>query len=326
MFSKDRDYKPKNGGENVDFFDLANATKNDEPESLPRPNATFDSSTESEATNADAGAEDLNVEPNAIATEPLEDSSSENSNDPTTRTQTAEPSNATPELSTSQAVDDKPIFNAVDAIREQIERLRVEFQNKIKYDAKKDAHIDALYSENREYRDDLIWAVKKSLLEDLVALVDSLDGGLEVYREIERKGETTPEKFKKLLKYVDGAVEDLLYALEKHDVVSYREPENAPFNPNRQRAVEVRSTDDPTKDRATLSKRRGYEIEGKRIVRKEGVVCFRYEAKTETKAPNAEKINVATVETTKLAIQADATEPTRTEATSPTQTPYETET
>ena len=123
---------------------------------------------------------------------------------------------------------------------------------------------------------------------------------LDVVREIDEiekraaffeKEERTPELCEKLLKFVRDTAENLCFALEQHDVYAYRAPAGSRFEPSRQRALEVKPTNDETLDKTIEPLRQGFDYgaNGKtRNVRKEIVYVYKYEPPTEPEAPESQ--------------------------------------
>jgi len=171
---------------------------------------------------------------------------------------------------------------------EQGERLERRFDAKLKYDEQKNRMIDSLYAENREYKNDLVWNLKKELVAGLIEEVD--DAEKRWSRELADSPLPTDreelEKLaQKLRRYVcEELPENLRTLLDRLDVFSFRSAEGTPFDPKRQRALKRTQTDSPEHDRTIRSLRSGYYAlrQGvETIVRPELVEVFRYEKKEE---------------------------------------------
>lgn len=176
--------------------------------------------------------------------------------------------------------------------------LRQDFDVKFKYDKKKDEQVDRLYEECKAYRDDVFWTLKKDLILDVVCEIDDVEKRAAYFEKCER----TPELCEKLLKFVRETAENLCFALEKHDVVAYSAAAGSRFDPSRQRALEIKPTNDETLDKTVAPVRKGfdYEANGKtRNVRKEIVYVYKYEPPTEPDAleSRAEETPTPSVET-----------------------------
>ena len=187
--------------------------------------------------------------------------------------------------------------------------LRQDFDVKFKYDKKKDEQVDRLYEECKAYRDDVFWALKKDLILDVVREIVDVEKRASFFATREQ----TPELCEKMLKFVREIAENLRFALEKHDVFSYSSPGGSRFDPARQRALEVKTTNDETLDKTIEPLRQGFDYEGNgktRNVRKEIVYVYKYEpstvaeelsaASSEAESPEVENVSIdeaANVET-----------------------------
>jgi len=210
---------------------------------------------------------------------------------------------ATPEIMSNESTNDDSLessastepLDEVDETRvllerlvEQSARLERQFDVKLKYDEQKNRMIDALYAENREYKNDLVWKLKKELVAGLIEEID--DAEKRWSRElVESPFPTEPEALEKLVRKLSRYVceelpENLRALLDRLDVFSFRSAEGTPFDPKRQRALKRTTTESPEQDRTIRSLRAGYytEREGvETIVRPELVEVFRYVEKEE---------------------------------------------
>ncbi len=163
------------------------------------------------------------------------------------------------------------------------ERLERQFDVKLKYDEQKNRMIDALYAENREYKNDLVWNLKKELVAGLIEEIDDVEKRWS--RElVESPLPTEPEELEKLAlkltRYVcEELPENLRTLLDRLDVFNFRSEEGSLFDPKRQRALKKTPTDSPAQDRTIRSLRAGYYTERQgveTIVRPELVEVFRF--------------------------------------------------
>ena len=209
---------------------------------------------------------------------------------------------ATPSCSESLQEALEPLRAALSQVDERLEklarieecyqimtRLQGEFETKFKYDKTKDEQIDKLYRENRKFRQDLLWSIKKDLILDVIGEIDDIEKRLPKFQDKEKLESQTREEilqsYDALLKFVVSIVENFKSTLERNDIFAYRAKFGEQYNPSRQSALVVDETNDPQLNGAVDPKRTGYSFEAdgvERIVRKEMVRVFKYKAATET--------------------------------------------
>jgi len=194
---------------------------------------------------------------------------------------------------TSASTSETPVeIDATRALLERLversERLERQFDVKLKYDEQKDRMIDALYAENREYKNDLVWNLKKELVAGLVEEIDDAEKRWSrelVEAPLPTEREDLEKLTRKLTRYVcEELTENLRTLLDRLDVFSFRSTDGTTFDPKRQRALKRTTTDSPDQDRTIRSLRVGYYTERRgveTIVRPELVEVFRYVEKEE---------------------------------------------
>ena len=144
-----------------------------------------------------------------------------------------------------------------------LEQLQKDFDRKLKYDSKKDEMVDRLHAENAEYKKDLVWSVKKVLIESFIAEIDDVEKRwrpAKLDEPIPSDPEELAKLYKKLLKYVCRELPDnLRFALESNDVFAYSSEDGVEFDPKTQRAIRTTTTDRPELDKTIKSLRSGYK-------------------------------------------------------------------
>lgn len=172
--------------------------------------------------------------------------------------------------------------HTIDDVYALLERLGVEFERKLKYDAKKDQMVDALHAENSEYKKDVRWSVKKDLVESFIHEIDDVEKRWKPSKldEIPSDPEELAREHKRLLKYLCVELpENLRFALESHDIYAYTSEPGLEFDPKTQRALRTSSTDKPELDKTTRPMRPGYKtiVRGQEtVIRPELVEVFKY--------------------------------------------------
>ncbi|MEI8372621.1 MAG: nucleotide exchange factor GrpE [Planctomycetota bacterium] len=157
-----------------------------------------------------------------------------------------------------------------------VEKLQTSFNDKIRYDAGREAIIDRLHAEIQEYRADLVLKLLKPMALDLINLYDDV-GKMVTTNKSKVEGSVVAQKLLALLEDFQGDIESFL---DRNGFTSFTSPEDE-FDPKRQRTLQRVSTDDPTRDRKIAERiRKGFVYE-ERVIRPELVIVAVYEAKTE---------------------------------------------
>lgn len=199
---------------------------------------------------------------------------------PTIEIETALPAETTSERAkTSETAESgKPAESTQAAINaellEKMNKLLVEFQGKLKYDAKKQEQIDRLYDENCVLKRGVIESFKKQLILGLIEKIDMAEKNLAGFRTIPY----TEENYRTLI----SAAEELPKMFQEtlidlFGVHFWRSDEGSAFEPSRQHILRTTSTSEKSKNK-TLARsiRRGYQTEGGAILRPELVDVFLY--------------------------------------------------
>ena len=180
-------------------------------------------------------------------------------------------------------VDDSRPEHTLEDVVVLLEQLRKDFGRNQTRDAKQQERIDKLYEENAEYKKNLVWSMKKELIESFIAEIDDVEKRWrpsKLDEPIPTDPKELAEQYKKLLKYVCRELpENLRFALESHDVFAYSSEDGVEFNPKKQRAIKTTSTDRPELNKTIKSLRPGYDaiVRGQETnVRPELVEVFKY--------------------------------------------------
>ena len=180
-------------------------------------------------------------------------------------------------------VDDSRPEHTLEDVVALLEQLRKDFGRNQTRDAKQQERIDKLHEENAEYKKDLVWSMKKELIESFIAEIDDVEKRWrpsKLDEPIPTDPEELAKQYKKLLKYVCRELpENLRFALESRDVFAYSSEDGVEFDPKTQRAIKTTSTDRPELNKTVKSLRSGYKsvVRGQEtIIRPELVEVFKY--------------------------------------------------
>ncbi len=157
-------------------------------------------------------------------------------------------------------------------INEGIERVLIQFEGKLKYDAFKERQLDALHRELQEYKTDLLSQALRPMFTSLIRLHDDNAKMIEGLHA-KNPEELTPERFFKVMEDFGDDIERLL---QDHgvDVFQDQGPEQE-FNGQRQQAAGfIDTTDVNMAGRVAQRLRPGFEY-GKTLLRKERVKVYR---------------------------------------------------
>ncbi len=180
-------------------------------------------------------------------------------------------------------VDDSRPEHTLEDVVALLEQLRKDFGRNQTRDAKQQERIDKLHEENAEYKNDLVWSMKKELIESFIAEIDDVEKRWrpsKLDEPIPTDPEELAKQYKKLLKYVCRELpENLRFALESRDVFAYSSEDGVEFDPKTQRAIKTTPIDRPELNKTVKSLRSGYKsvVRGQEtIIRPELVEVFKY--------------------------------------------------
>jgi molecular chaperone GrpE (heat shock protein) len=152
-----------------------------------------------------------------------------------------------------------------------MEALQHEFREKIKRDTCKEKIIDNLHQELQQYRDNFIKSNLKSIIMDIIKIVDDIRKLVDYHRSEEPSQHDIP----KLISHLEGISADLEDICLWHGVESFNS-EKGQFNPVRQKILKQIETSQAEKDKCVAEQLRpGYLWEG-RVLRPEMVSVYVY--------------------------------------------------
>jgi molecular chaperone GrpE (heat shock protein) len=188
---------------------------------------------------------------------------------PAQKDESALPPVQDPDLNFEEVFPAEDPAAALKALSDKMDFLASEFSGKLKYDAHKDKIIDALHKELQDYKGDIVKKNMKSMVMDLIKIIDDVRK-ITVYYQAK---EAEPTDVPKLINALEGVSQDLEEVLSIQGVeASVRE--EALFSPPVQRALRLIPTTDPSRDKTVAySIAPGFEWGG-RVLRKEMVAVY----------------------------------------------------
>jgi molecular chaperone GrpE len=186
----------------------------------------------------------------------------------------AEPSGSSsqpsPEAATAPAAENDPILVALEQLKKKSDDLRAHFDEKLRYDAGREAVIDRLHEELQEYKADLVLKINKPLALEMIQIYDALSEL--IASRSTAGGEAAVEA--KLMRALGNLQTDIEDALYRHGYEPFTTDQPL-FDPRRQRVRKAVPADDPTRDKTIAERvRRGFRYEGKNVVRPEIVNVY----------------------------------------------------
>ena len=191
-----------------------------------------------------------------------------------------------PEDADGEDVADAVLLGRLDEIEALLERriggVLKEFKDKIRYDAAKERHFDKLHQELEWYRSDVFQRASRPLVLGMIALHGDVGMLVSAWR---KKGEDLPLDV--WLARFEDLCTDIELLLDDHGVTAYRGDVGKPFDGKLQTIVENFATASERKHGTVKESRRsGFEQEG-RILVKERVAVFEFQAPTMSGEPTA---------------------------------------
>ncbi len=155
----------------------------------------------------------------------------------------------------------------------EMQRLREDFDTKVKYDVSKERMIDSLHRELQSYREGMHFKILRPLFMDLISIHDDLGGLLE--HILKENGVS-----RQMLRSLESFQESIEETLQRNGVEVFS-TEGEVFVAGKQRALKVVDTDDPALDKQVARRlRKGFEYDGK-VLRPEIVEVYRTISRTE---------------------------------------------
>jgi len=183
----------------------------------------------------------------------------------------APPSSAPPAEAAAAAAENGAVAARLAELQQQLDRLQQTFDDKLRYDAGREAVIDRLHAELQEYKADLTFKILRPLCLDMINLHDEVGKLIAAHQAAAQS-----EEGAKLLRLFASFQAGLEAILARHGFDSYTTSE-LQFDGKRQRAVATVPTDDPQRDRTVAARSRpGFTYEN-RVLRPEFVTVYVYQ-------------------------------------------------
>lgn len=155
-------------------------------------------------------------------------------------------------------------------IKEELEKIRRNFETKLMYDQYKDSLLDKLHGELQEYKSDLLAKIICPILMDIIGVCDQLGKEITYF-----KGQS-PTESEKVIKSLENLLVYLQEILYRQSTEPYSAEVGSIFVPGRQKAIRTLPTEDEMKNKTVAECLvPGYEFRGKQI-RPEWVNVFLY--------------------------------------------------
>ncbi len=180
-------------------------------------------------------------------------------------------SRETPQSAPVVSVSSESLEMGLEKIEKEVARIRGEFEDKLKYDAHKNAIIDKLHEDLQEYKEDFLKKYVQSIIMDIIQIIDNIRKLVDHYQQ-QDPSDLDPRKILDILKGIPSDLEDLFL---RQGVKPFTCEGNG-FDPSRQRVLKTLTTGDKAKDKTVAeSLRPGYEYEGQ-VIRPEMVAAYVY--------------------------------------------------
>lgn len=168
------------------------------------------------------------------------------------------------------------VTNSIEPLMREMQKLREDFETKVKYDESKERTIDTLHKELQTYRDGLHYKILRPVFMDLISMHDDLDRILKDIAVKENDSSNT------MLRNLQSFQESIEETLRRYEVETFS-VEGDTLVSGRQRIMKVVEVGDPTQDRHIARRvRKGFEYEG-RLLRPEIVDIYRFNASLQVK-------------------------------------------
>jgi molecular chaperone GrpE len=173
------------------------------------------------------------------------------------------------EATAKELLASQEIACGVSELLAEMQRLRQDFETKVKYDESKERLIDALHKELQSYREGLHFKILRPILIDLIAMYDDLSKVVDALST--KSSESTSLEIQNLQSFQD-TIEEIL----RRNGVSLFEVEEDLFQGSRQRILRTVETGDTALDKRIARRvRKGFAYEN-RVLRPEIVEVYKY--------------------------------------------------
>lgn len=160
------------------------------------------------------------------------------------------------------------VLKAQREISEKLSELAGLFDKRIMYVAHEEKIVDAMHKELQTYKDGLKFQLVKPVLQDIIAVADSINRITAAYLSKPAEEQNIPAG------KVAGFIDDLHEVLERNDIGNYRSETGDLFKPVRQKAIkEVPTEDETLHGKIAASVSYGYESGG-RVISAEKVYVY----------------------------------------------------
>ena len=164
---------------------------------------------------------------------------------------------------------DSAIIDSMQLLITEMQRLKEDFETKVKYDESKDRLIDSLHRELQVYREGLHFKILRPVFIDLIAMHDDLGKLIESMMT-----EEASKMLDRTIKNLQSFQESIEEILRRNGVEAFSVEDNT-FISSKQRALQAIGTSDAVLNKQIARRvRKGFEYEGK-VLRPELVVTYR---------------------------------------------------
>jgi molecular chaperone GrpE len=155
---------------------------------------------------------------------------------------------------------------------EEMQRLRRDFDTKVKYDESKERQIMLLHNE-LQHRDNLHFTILRPMLLDLIALYDDISKMLDGSRE----DPFAAPQWRGNMQSIQDTIEEVL----RQNGAEAFHMTGTTITPERQRIVKAIETDDPALDKQVARRLRKGFLYDTKVLRPEWVEVYRYRAESQ---------------------------------------------
>lgn len=172
--------------------------------------------------------------------------------------------------STENILAIEEVTRSLQLLMVEMQRLREDFDTKVKYDESKERLIDSLHRELQVYREGLHFKILKPVFIDLIAMYDDL--GKLIDAMLVKDSASASSQAVQNLELFQETIEETL----RRNGVDAFTLEESTFVTSKQRILKVLDTKDPAQDKQVVRRvRTGFEYEG-RVLRPEIVEIYKY--------------------------------------------------
>jgi molecular chaperone GrpE len=162
------------------------------------------------------------------------------------------------------------VTRSLQLLMAEMQRLREDFDTKVKYDESKERLIDSLHRELQVYREGLHFKILKPVFIDLIAMYDDLG------KLIDAMLAKDPSSASSQMVQNLGSFQETIEETLRRNGVDAFTLEESTFLASKQRILKVLDTSDPAQDKQIGRRvRKGFEYEG-RVLRPEIVEIYKY--------------------------------------------------